>query len=102
MASRIDLQNKLETILNSRNVYFQPPSTINISYPAIIYELDKIDTFRADNKHYKLNNKYTVTLIHKNPDNDVVEKILMTFDYCSLNKTYSSDNLHHYVFEIYY
>lgn len=101
MASRIDLQNTLETILGSRNVYFQPPSSIKMSYPAIVYSLDKIQTLKADNEKYKLNKRYSITLIHKNPDNPIVDKLL-ELKYCALNRTYTSDNLYHYVFELYY
>lgn len=41
--SRIDLQYLLENILGSRHVYFQPPETVKMNYPAIVYSLDGID-----------------------------------------------------------
>ena len=52
MGSRIDLQSKLEDILGSRNVYFQPPENLKIKYPAIIYSLNNINLRFADNMPY--------------------------------------------------
>lgn len=41
--SRIDFQHLLEEILGSPHVYFQPPATVKLEYPAIIYSLDNLD-----------------------------------------------------------
>lgn len=102
MANELLLQNKLEALLGSTNVYFQPPESVKMSYPAIVYKLDGIDTVKADNKNYKKNNYYNVTIIHKDPDNDLKDSILDEFDYCKLINTFVSDNLNHYVYRIYY
>lgn len=101
MANRLDLQKKLETILESRNVYYQPPESMKISYPAIVYELGGINAKRADNVPYINGRFYNVTLIHRDPDNTIVDKLLY-MPYSSLNRTYKSDGLYHYVFEIYF
>lgn len=101
MKTRLDLQKIFEELLGSRNVYYQPPSNIRMVYPAIIYELAKIKSLDADNLKYHNKKCYTVTLIHKNPDNDVFDKIL-NLEYCRFNRHYETENLHHYVFEIYY
>ena len=37
MAGRLELQSKLEELLGTRNVYYQPPESIKIGYPAIVY-----------------------------------------------------------------
>lgn len=37
MASRLDLQTFLEELLESKNVYFQPPESVKMKYPAIVY-----------------------------------------------------------------
>lgn len=102
MNSRLDLQIQLETVLGSRNVYFQPPETLKIKYPAIIYNLSDITTRRANNANYLKDKKYNTTLIHNDPDNEIVTELIDKFDYCSFDRAYVSDNLYHYVFEIYY
>lgn len=99
--SRIDLQNTLEEILGSRQVYFQPPSSIIIKYPAIVYNLSNIKTEKADNINYKKDRLYTLTLIHKDPDNDILEKLL-DLPYCKMDSSFVSDGLNHYVFSLVY
>ena len=37
MANRLDLQALLEDLLGSRNVYYQPPESVKMNYPAIVY-----------------------------------------------------------------
>lgn len=102
MSSRVDLQSKLEAVLGSRNVYFQPPENLKIKYPAIVYSLGGINLRHADNKPYMKGKYYTVILIHDDPDNEVVDEILATFLYANLSRNFITDNLYHYVFEIYY
>ena len=49
MASRLELQTKLEELMDSRNVYFQPPTSTTISYPCIVYNIGNGDAKRANN-----------------------------------------------------
>ena len=101
MAGRPSLQTILEEILKSRNVYFQPPESIRMNYPAIVYSLGNIDTLRANDATYKLLTAYTVTLIDRNPDTGFLAPIL-ELPYCSFDRFYRSDNLNHWVFTLYH
>ena len=101
MASRLDLQTLLESMLGSRNVYFQPPESVELKYPCILYKLNKVKTDKADNTLYKKDNSYTVTLIHRDPDNTLKDELLY-LPYCSFDRFYTADNLNHYVYTIYY
>ena len=101
MASRLDLQSLLESILGSRNVYFQPPASIQMRYPAIVYSLYDIDNTFADNSVYAQTNAYTVTVVDKNPDSEYVKKISM-LPMCNFERHYAVDNLNHYVFVLYF
>ena len=102
MSSRIELQQKLEAVLGSRNVYFQPPETLKIKYPAIIYDLADIETVKANNRKYLYNKRYTVTLIHYDADTDLVENILESFTYIDFDRNFTTNNLHHFVFDLFY
>ncbi len=102
MASRLELQNELETLLGSDHVYFQPPASIKISYPCIIYNLSNIQARRADNMPYNLDNAYEVTYIDKNPDNTLKTQMIEHFQKCRFNRFFTSDNLNHYVYNLYY
>lgn len=101
MDSRPSLQSKLETILGSRNVYFQPPESIRLSYPAIVYSRSDIASAYADNIKYRKNRQYQITLIDKNPDSETIDKIL-ELPKCRFVRHFTSDNLNHDVFYIYY
>lgn len=101
MASRLDLQDKLEELNENRNVYFQPPSNIQMNYPAIKYEIDRIDTKFADNSSYIRNKRYTITVISKNAKPEIINKLL-DLPMCTFDRSYQSDNLNHFVFTIYW
>jgi len=101
MASREELQYKLEEILGSRNVYYQPPESKKINYPAIIYKRNDIGNVHANNRVYSQRFSYQLTVITELPDHPVIFA-LSKMRYCSFNSFYVADNLNHYVFTLYY
>lgn len=101
MSDRLNLQTELETILSSRNVYFQPPSSVRMQYPAIVYSRKDIEKRSANDGIYQKLPSYEVILIDKNPDSKFADKIL-ELPYCSFDRHYESDNLNHDVFTLYY
>lgn len=101
MDRRPNLQALLEKTLGSRNVYFQPPSSVHIKYPAIVYSRSDIDNKHANNAVYLSDIKYQVTVIDEDPDSEIVAKVAQ-LPKCSFSKHYASDNLNHDVFTIYY
>ena len=101
MSSRLDLQTILEGILGSHNVYFQPPSSVQMRYPAIVYSRKGIEKRSANNDAYHKLSSYEVILIDKNPDSKFIEKIF-GLPYCSFDRHYESDNLNHDVFTLYF
>ena len=101
MNDRLELHEILCEALGSRNVYFQPPSSIQMKYPAIVYSRSKIGKKNANGNPYITNLSYDVTLIDKNPDSPIVKSIL-EIPYCSYGRHYVSDNLNHDSFTIYY
>lgn len=101
MNSRLKLQTLLEELLGSRNVYYQPPATLRMKYPAIVYSRNDIETYHADDSVYLQKTGYTVTVLDKNPDSEYVGKISM-LPMCSFDRHYVSDNLHHDVFTLYF
>lgn len=101
MASRLELQTKLEELLGSRNVYFQPPETVKLSYPAIVYSREPIENRYANNGVYMQFVRYSVTVIDKNPDSEIVPKISL-LPMCRHDRHFKSNNLNHDVFTLYY
>ena len=100
MITRRDLQIKLEELLGSRNVYYQPPESVKMSYPAIRYNKKNIEPRYANNIIYSKLLCYEVTVIDTKPDNPVIEQIL-NLPYCSYDRNYKSDGLEHDVLTIY-
>lgn len=101
MRDRLGLHEKLVETLGSNKVYYQPPETLKLVYPCIVYSLETINTSYADDMNYKREKSYLVTLIHKDPENDIVDKLL-DLEMSSFDRHYTSDNLHHFVFTIFY
>ncbi len=101
MASRQDLQVLLEDLLESRNVYFQPPPTVTMNYPAIVYERDRINIDHADNEPYKHDKRYKITVIDRNPDSEIPMKIAK-IPKSSFDRFFTTDNLNHNVFNLYF
>lgn len=99
---RLELHEKFAEILGSRNVYFQPPESVRMSYPAIVYNLSNVKPKRANNDMYVFWKRYSVTVIDKDPEADWVESMLDTFEYCQFERHYAADNLNHWQFSIYY
>lgn len=99
--SRLTLQTLLESILGSSNVYFQPPETKKLKYPAIVYEREYIRTIHADNAPYRNKIAYSVTYITQDPDSDVIAK-MAALPLCRFSRHFVSDNFNHDVFTLYW
>lgn len=101
MVNREELRDALRAIIeNPKAVYFQPPETIKLSYPCIIYELNDYNLIKADNGNHMVRESYSITLITKLPDETFSKKIL-NLPMCRFNRVFVNDGLYHYVFTIY-
>ena len=100
--SREELQNKFVVFLGNENVYFNPPETIRMKYPAIVYDLYRLNQRFADDKSYRSLPCYSVTIIDRQSDLDWIRNMLNEFEYCALDRVYHADNLVHYSFILYY
>ena len=101
MAPRLDLQNLLVDLLESTNVYFQPPPSLQMKYPAIVYKRSDVNTIFADNLPYKHVKRYQVTVIDRDPDSDIPDKV-GALPKCSFDRSYTADNLNHDVFNLFF
>lgn len=101
MPGRLELHEILCGILGSRNVYFQPPESVKLQYPCIVYARSQIDTKFADNQPYVRKKRYSVTVIDKNPDSGVPDKI-GALPMCVFDRHFTADNLNHDVFRLYF
>lgn len=101
MGQRQALQTLLQGILETNNVYFQPPPTVAMEYPCIVYRRDKVDTIFADDKPYKHAKRYQVIVIDRDPDSTIPARIA-ALPMCVFDRFYTADNLNHDVYNLFF
>lgn len=99
MDRRLELQVILEAL--APKVYFQPPTNLQMVYPCIVYKRDSADTVYAENLPYRTVRRYMVTVIDRNPDSEIPAKIAK-LPMCAFNRFYTSDNLNHDVYNLFF
>ena len=107
MDKRLELHEILCRLVNitepdgDRHTYFQPPESLKIKYPGIVYKRKAIDNIHANNGVYAQFPGYEIVVIDEDPDSEIVAKVSKLFG-CSFNRHYTKDNLNHDVFTLYY
>lgn len=100
MEKRLQLHELLVS-LGAKKVYFQPPANISMEYPCIVYQRDSANNIFADDTQYKYTQRYMVTVMDRNPDSEIVER-LTKLPLCTFNRHYASGDLNHDVFNLYF
>jgi hypothetical protein len=96
MQNRKNLDKELRDILGSNNVYYQPDLNVRLKYPCIIYRLTEPGLTPADDSIYMYRNRYELTVIFKDPDSDLPERVVKNFRYCRFSgPRFISENLYH-------
>ncbi len=100
---RSELQKLLREIDpdNVKAVYFQPPNGTQMVYPCILYAREGDHTLHSDNLPERTHVRYTVTVIDRNPDSAIPDKIA-ALPLCAYNRFFTADNLNHDVFTLYF
>jgi len=99
MAARSELQTLLKTLCD--NVYFQPPETIKLAFPCIIYKRDWALTNFAENLPYKIVKRYQVTVIDRNPDSDIPQAVA-ELPMCIFDRHFTAADLNHDVYKLFF
>lgn len=85
----------------ARNVYFQEPSNNRMEYPCIIYHKKPSQIVHADNRPYRKDLFWQITVIDRDPESRIAEAVEeLPGIHCDAN--FTQDNLHHYVYSLYY
>ena len=101
MDRRKQLHLKL-VALGTQAVHFQPPPSVKLVFPCIVYRRKSTDSIAADNRNYKNIPLYQIELIDPNPDTPYVDSLLNSFSMIKHVNSFPADNLNHYVFDLYY
>lgn len=107
MKDKPTLQSLLSDIMvsvgeTSEQVYFQPPESLKMKYPAIRYSIDGLDNDFANGQVYKQSWHYRMTVIDKKSTSVIAQKVSKLPKVQMIGAPYVADNLYHYVFRIYY
>lgn len=70
-------------------------------YPCIVYQMDKAQTKFADNNPYRYAKRYQVTVIDRDPDSTIPDKVA-ALPACTFDRFFVTDNLNHFVFTLYF
>jgi hypothetical protein len=102
MGTRPEFQSLLEDLVGEGvSVYFQPPSNVNMAYPAVVYNRDFQNARFADNTPYLRTFRYQVTIIDPSPDSVVIPKIA-DLPRTTFVRHFTTDNLNHDIYNVYY
>lgn len=101
MASRLELHEVLCKILGTRNAYFQPPESVKMQYPCIVYKRSDANTLFANDEPYVHTKRYQLTIIDKNPDSEIPDKVAK-LPMCVFDRHYTAGNLNHDIYNLYY
>ena len=101
MPPRTELQTLLESLIGLGKVYFQPPTGLQMVYPCIVYERNNANTQFADNIPYLYKKQYQITVIDKDPDSLIPDKVAK-LPGCIFNTHFKADNMNHDVFTLYF
>ncbi len=98
------LRDKLYLVNNTKNVYYNPPTSIRMEFPCFRFELNNLDVKHADNFAYSRKPRWAVTYITRDVEDveKVAEQMLDIFQYCNFDTSFRSDNLEHAVFNLYF
>lgn len=104
--SQAALQTRLETLMGSTpedklKVYFQPKTNVKLTYPCIIYERDQAKNFHADNTPYLHTKRYQVTIIDKDPNSAIPDKVA-ALPMSTFIRHFATDSLNHDIYSLYF
>lgn len=105
---RLMLDNTLRSIEGVKKVYYQPPASIKLQYPCLMYEPSNPDTMYADDRRYLMFMGYTLTLIDTDPES-IIQKHILDLNknldsncFVKFDRFFTSDNLNHWTYSLTY
>ena len=81
--------------------YLQPPEGTKLKYPAIVIERNDAETTYADNVPWSFTQRYQITLIAHDPNDDAFTKI-KKLPMCRFIRHFTTAGLNHDIFNLYF
>lgn len=95
------LKDLLKSLPGENSIYFQPPPTIQMTYPALVFELSKLSAIHSNNRPYILREMYLITAIYSDPESSL-PKDIAKLPGCAFDRVFIADNRYHAVFTIHF
>ena len=101
--NRLAIQAKLQSFLPSgKKVYFQPPSSVSLTYPCIIYFRHRGESFHSVNRPYVYIPIYDVQVIETDPECPVSQAIGKQLEGSRYDRGWEEESLYHNNFVVNY
>lgn len=98
---RSEVHQRLQELTGyGSRVYYNPPESIKMQYPCIVYNLANLAARHADNIPYKRHDAYSVTHIYTKVEQEAVSRVLAEQPGFLYDRSFTLDNLHHDVFTL--
>ena len=99
---RLELDAKLREILGSNNVYFQPPETMKLQFPCIIYSKNAPNIRHANDGIYTFKQSYSVMVADKNPESEIPMNLIKSLQYCRIDSNFTKDHMNQTKLTLFY
>lgn len=96
-----ELQTVLEELPGVTAAYFQKPLNVQLKPTYIVYELSNDHVDHADNIVYAAWNRYTVTVVAREPDSPLVQMV-RELPHSKFDRSFVSAGLNHFVFNLFF
>lgn len=100
MNTRYELNDKLKRI--TQNVYFQPPSNVQLKYPCIVYRLRTINSNSANNTSYIRHKVYDITYMSRDEETSIYDEMHKTFIGVGLDNIMVMDGIYQETYSLSY
>lgn len=94
----IQILTSVDESYKSGHLYYRKPAT-KMNYPCILYNLLGGDYSYADNTKYIKNYRFSITVIDEDEDSPIAEAV-ENLPGCSLDRTFQTEGLNHFVYTI--
>lgn len=94
----IQILTSVDESYKSEHLYFRKPAS-KMNYPCILYDLLSGVYGHADNIKYIKNYRFSITVIDEDEDSPIAEAVENLLG-CSLDRTFQTEGLNHFVYTI--
>lgn len=100
-ANRLELRQRLSNFMEEcgeiPKLYFQPPESVKLEYPCMVYHLKTLTSRKANDRPYHKMIAFDITYITRSPASLVPDRMLSE-PLFAFDRYYTAENLHHYAY----